>query len=333
MAKALARADRGDFPRPLRVWRELFSAFFEPVACFPYPLGVLGVTLWNMVYFKGRPKRSAPRVTVAVPVYNEEANVVELVRRTAAVLDQLPGGPHQLLFVDDGSSDRTRALLEDAAAADRRVTVVALSRNFGHQPALTAALDHVGGDVVILMDGDLQDSPEAIPRFLEAHARGYDVVYAQRVGHKEAWWLRLCYFVFYRLLGAMSRLKLPVDAGDFCLMSRRAVDELRRASDFHRYLRGLRAWVGFRQLALPIERAPRHRGQPKYSWLTLVSLALDGVFSYSVLPLRLATVTGAPSCLALGRIRSVRHLRRPRSRPLAARIHGTAPDHRVPLRR
>ena len=243
---------------------------------------------------------SAPRVTVAVPVYNEEANVVELVRRTAAVLDQLPGGPHQLLFVDDGSSDRTRALLEDAAAADRRVTVVALSRNFGHQPALTAALDHVGGDVVILMDGDLQDSPEAIPRFLEAHARGYDVVYAQRVGHKEAWWLRLCYFVFYRLLGAMSRLKLPVDAGDFCLMSRRAVDELRRASDFHRYLRGVRAWVGFRQLALPIERAPRHRGQPKYSWLTLVSLALDGVFSFSVLPLRLATVTGALAVLLSG---------------------------------
>ena len=240
---------------------------------------------------------SAPRVSVAVPVYNEEANVVELVRRIAAVLDQVPGGPHQLLFVDDGSSDRTRALLADAAAADQRVTVVALSRNFGHQPALTAALDHVGGDVVILMDGDLQDQPETIPEFLAAHARGYDVVYAQRVDRKEAWWLRLCYFVFYRLLGSMSRLRLPVDAGDFCLMSRRAVDELRRTSDFHRYLRGLRAWVGFRQLALPVERAPRRRGQPKYSLPTLVSLALDGIFSFSVLPLRLATVTGALAVL------------------------------------
>lgn len=236
---------------------------------------------------------SAPRVSVAIPVYNEEANVLEVVRRVGAVLDELPGGPHQLLFVDDGSSDRTRALLENSAAADPRVTVVALSRNFGHQPALTAALDHVGGDVVILMDGDLQDRPEAIPDFLAAHARGYDVVYAQRVDRKEAWWLRLCYFVFYRLMGAMSRLRLPVDAGDFCLMSRRAVDELRRASDFHRYLRGLRAWVGFKQLPLPVERAPRHGGRPKYSLLTLIGLALDGIFSFSVLPLRLAVVIGA----------------------------------------
>lgn len=234
------------------------------------------------------------------PLPSPEANVVELVQRIAAVLDEVPGGPHQLLFVDDGSSDSTRALLQDAAAADQRVTVVALSRNFGHQPALTAALDHVGGDVVILMDGDLQDRPEAIPQFLEAHARGYDVVYAQRVGRKEPWWLRLCYFVFYRLLGSMSRLKLPVDAGDFCLMSRRAVDELRRASDFHRYLRGLRAWVGFRQLALPIERDSRHGGQPKYGLLALVRLALDGVFSFSVLPLRLATVTGALAVLLAG---------------------------------
>ena len=236
---------------------------------------------------------NAPRVSIAVPVYNEEANVVELVSRVGAVLDALPGGPHQLLFVDDGSSDRTRALLEESAAADPRVTVVALSRNFGHQPALTAALDHVGGDVVILMDGDLQDRPEAIPEFLVAHARGYDVVYAQRIDRKEVWWLRLCYFLFYRLMGSMSRLRLPVDAGDFCLMSRRAVDEVRRTSDFHRYLRGLRAWVGFKQLALPVERAPRHGGQPKYRVWTLIGLALDGIFSFSVLPLRLAAVIGA----------------------------------------
>ena len=232
-------------------------------------------------------------VSVAVPVYNEEDNVPELVRRIGAVLDALPAGVHQMLFVDDGSSDRTRALVEEAAHRDQRIVVVALSRNFGHQPALTAALDHVDGDVVILMDGDLQDRPEAIPEFLAAHARGYDVVYAQRVGRKEAWWLRLCYFLFYRLMGSMSRLRLPVDAGDFCLMSRRAVNELRKVSDVHRYLRGLRVWVGFRQLAVPVERSTRHGGRSKYGVIKLISLALDGIFSFSVLPLRIATAVGA----------------------------------------
>ena len=235
---------------------------------------------------------ASPRVSVAIAVYNEEENISELVRRVTAVLDGMPGS-HQLLFVDDGSTDRTRELIEDATAHDPRIQLVVLSRNFGHQAALTAALDHADGDVVTLMDGDLQDPPEAIPQFLEAYARGYDVVYAQRVGRKESWWLRLCYFLFYRLLSFMSGLRLPVDAGDFCLMSRRAVGELKRATEFHRYLRGLRAWVGFKQLAIPIERSPRYGGRPKYRLTKLVGLALDGVFSFSVLPLRMAALVGA----------------------------------------
>jgi glycosyltransferase involved in cell wall biosynthesis len=236
---------------------------------------------------------NTPTVSVAVPLYNEEATLPELLRRVRAVLDALPGGPHELVLVDDGSTDETRAMMEEAARADGRVVSVALSRNFGHQPALTAALDHVGGDVVVLMDADLQDPPEEIPRFLEAYHRGYDVVYAKRERRKEPLWLRFCYWAYYRLLARMARPTLPLDAGDFSLLSRRVADEIRRAPERQRYLRGLRAWAGFRQLGLPVERAGRHAGESKYSFGRLVELGLDGIFSFSVVPIRAAAVVGA----------------------------------------
>ncbi len=237
--------------------------------------------------------RAPPRVSVAIPLYNEEEILPELLRRTRAVLGALPGGPHETVLVNDGSSDRTLELLEEAAAEDERVVVVSLSRNFGHQAALTAALDYVTGDVAVVMDGDLQDAPETIPAFLEQYEKGYDVVYAQRVGRKEAWWLRLAYFLFYRLLARMSSLRLPVDTGDFALMSRRVVEQLRRAPEYHRYLRGLRTWVGFRQVGVPVERSRRASGKSKYSLLKLLGLAFDGIFAFSVVPLRAAAVLGA----------------------------------------
>lgn len=240
------------------------------------------------------PQRPAePRVSVAVPLYDEEANVPELVRRVLAVLDALPGGPHELVLVDDGSRDRTAELAGEAARRDDRVVAVTLSRNFGHQAALSAALDQVGGDLVILMDGDLQDAPEEIPRFLEKHREGYDVVYARRERRKEPLWLRAAYWTYYRLLARMARLTLPLDAGDFSLMSRRVVDEIRRAPERHRYLRGLRAWTGFRQVGIPVERAARAAGRPKYSLGRLVELGLDGIFSFSIVPIRAAAVLGA----------------------------------------
>jgi dolichol-phosphate mannosyltransferase len=240
---------------------------------------------------------SAPRVSVAVPLYNEEANLSELLRRVGAVLDTLPGGPHELVLVDDGSSDRTRVMMEAAARTDPRVVAVFLSRNFGHQAALSAALDHVGGDVVVLADGDLQDPPEEIPRFLQAHADGYDVVYAKRERRKEALWLRISYWAYYRLLARLAKPALPLDAGDFSLMSRRVVDEIRRTPERHRYLRGLRAWAGFRQLGLPVERAARYAGTPKYSLGRLVNLGLDGIFSFSIIPIRAAAFLGAGAML------------------------------------
>jgi dolichol-phosphate mannosyltransferase len=232
------------------------------------------------------------RLSIAIPVSNEETVLPELLRRTFTVLEEIPGGPHQVVFVDDGSSDRTLELLEEAARRDPRVIVVSLSRNFGHQAALTAALDYVSGDAVVLMDGDLQDVPETIPAFLKQYEAGCDVVYATRASRKEGWYLRLCYFLFYRLQNLLSETRLPLDAGDFGLISRRVVDLLRRMPEHHRYLRGLRSWVGFRQAGIPVERAERHSGRSKYGMLKLLKLASDGIFAFSIVPLRAATLLG-----------------------------------------
>lgn len=232
------------------------------------------------------------RVSVAVPVYNEEAVIPLLLQRVTAVLDSVPGGPHELVLVDDGSSDGTLELLLDAARKDSRLVVVGLSRNFGHQTALAAALDHVSGDAVVLMDGDLQDPPEAIPTLLDWYRQGYDVVYVQRINRKEWWLLRFCYYLFYRIMLALSSIQLPLDSGDFGLMSRRVVDQIRRMPEHHRYLRGLRGWVGFRQIGIPIERSARQAGRTKYSPIKLLKLASDGIFAFSIVPLRAAGILG-----------------------------------------
>jgi len=178
------------------------------------------------------------RLSLAIPLHNEETVLPELLHRTRAVLDQLTGGPHEIVFVDDGSSDRTFTLLEEATQQDSRIRAISLSRNFGHQAALTAALDRVSGDAVVVMDGDLQDPPEVIPQFVARFQQGFEVVYAQRIGRKEPWSLRLCYFLFYRIIAQLSDVRLPLDSGDFGLMSRRIIEQVRRMPEHHRYLRG-----------------------------------------------------------------------------------------------
>jgi dolichol-phosphate mannosyltransferase len=250
---------------------------------------------------KGEEEMSRPfRLSVAVPLYNEEGALPEFLRRTRAVLERIPGGPHEIVLVDDGSSDRTPEILEAEAARDPSMVVVSLSRNFGHQAALTAALDHCSADAVVVMDADLQDVPEAIPLFVEHYQRGYDVVYATRAHRKEAWWLKLAYFLFYRLLATLSQSNLPLDAGDFALISRRVVEELRRMPEHHRYLRGLRTWVGFRQIGIPVDRAARHSGRSKYSLRKLFELASDGIFAFSIVPVRAATLLGALAIVLSG---------------------------------
>jgi dolichol-phosphate mannosyltransferase len=233
------------------------------------------------------------RLSVAIPVHNEETVISELVRRLRNVLDQLDGGPHEVVFVDDGSIDHTFELLAEEARKDPRIIVISLSRNFGHQAALAAALDHVTGDAAVVMDGDLQDAPEVIPQFIELYNQGYDVVYAQRVRGNEPWLLRLCYFAFYRIMAKLSANSLPLDSGDFGLMSHRVIDQLRRLPEHHRYLRGLRSWVGFHQTGIPVRREERHSGRSKYSLLSLIKLAADGIFAFSIVPIRAAALLGA----------------------------------------
>jgi dolichol-phosphate mannosyltransferase len=237
------------------------------------------------------------RVSIAVPIHNEMSVLPELLSRTLSVLDKIPGGPHELLFVDDGSTDQTLRILEEASRHDSRIVGISFSRNFGHQAALTAALNHVTGDVTVLMDGDLQDAPEVIPQFIEKYFEGYDVVYAQRTQRKETWPLRLSYFLFYRLMARFSDVKLPLDAGDFALTSRRVVEYLQRLPEHHRYLRGLRSWVGFRQIGIPVERSERHSGQSKYGVLRLLKLAADGIFAFSIVPIRAAALLGLTAIL------------------------------------
>ena len=232
------------------------------------------------------------RVSVAIAVHNEEAVFPELLRRVVAVLEGLPGESHEIVFVDDGSVDRTFHLISEAAARDRRVVGIRLSRNFGHQAALTAALEAVTGDVVVLMDGDLQDRPEEIPRFIAEHERGYDVVYAKRVERKESPALRASYFLFYRLMNRLSEIEVPVDSGDFALLSKRVVDQLNLLPERNRYLRGLRTWVGFPQIGIPVERDARAGGEPSYTVGKLIRLAFDGIFAFSVTPLRVAWLIG-----------------------------------------
>lgn len=238
------------------------------------------------------------RLSVAIPVHNEESVLPELLRRVRTVLDKVPGGPHEIVFADDGSTDRTLAMIEDATQEDPRIQAIALSRNYGHQAALSAALDYVTGDATVVMDGDLQDVPEAIPQFLEKYWQGYEVVYAQRVRRKEPLPLRICYFVFYRLMASLSDVQLPLDSGDFSLMSRRVVECLRRMPEHHRYLLGMRTWIGFKQVGIPVERDKRYAGDSKYSWMRLLRLASDGIFAFSIVPIRAAALAGALAVLA-----------------------------------
>lgn len=237
--------------------------------------------------------RTLNSISIAIAAYNESAVLPSLVDRLTRTLSDLSVPGQQIVIVDDGSTDDTADQLRGIVQRDSRFEAVLLSRNFGHQAALSAALDRVTGDVTIVMDADLQDDPGLIPAMLAKYRDGYDVVYAVRKTRQESLWLRFAYGFFYRMLSRLSDIALPVDAGDFGLMSRRVVQAIRSSPERQRYLRGLRAWVGFRQCGLEVDRLERHAGKSKYSTGKLVKLALDGIFAFSIVPLRLATIVGA----------------------------------------
>jgi dolichol-phosphate mannosyltransferase len=242
-------------------------------------------------------RASVPQLSVVVPIHNEQAVLPFLVERLVRVLDDL-SVDSEVLLVDDGSSDDTAVGIQCAHATDRRFVGICLARNFGHQVAISAGLAHARGDAVLVMDGDLQDPPEAIPELWAKFQEGFDVVYAVRASRPEGWLKRAAYAVYYRLLKRCVAVEIPVDAGDFGVMSRAVVDLINRMPERRRYVRGLRAWVGFRQAGVPVHRAPRLLGEPKYTVRKLINLAADGLVGFGDAPLRWAGGLGALAIVA-----------------------------------
>jgi dolichol-phosphate mannosyltransferase len=235
-------------------------------------------------------------ISVVVPLYDEEGNVVELLARISTVLERAVrgrGDEYEIVAVDDGSHDLTLTALREAQAGQPRLVIVSLSRNFGHQIAATAGLDAARGDAVILIDGDLQDPPELIEAFLQKWRDGYDVVYATRRTRKgesffKVWTAR----VFYRVIRRLTKVSIPLDTGDYRLMDRRVVDALAQTRERHRFLRGLVSWVGFKQTGIEYERDARFSGSTKYPLSKMLRFAFDGIASFSEIPLRFATYFG-----------------------------------------
>ena len=231
------------------------------------------------------PRDIETELSVVIPVYNEVDNIPVLYGRLIAVLEGANIN-FEIVFVDDGSGDESVRRLNELGASDKRVVVIELARNFGHQVAITAGLDFARGRAIAVMDADLQDPPEVLPKFIAKWREGHDVVYAIREHRKEGWLKRTSYQVFYRVLRRVSSIEIPLDAGDFCVMDRRVVDLLKNMPERNRFVRGIRSWVGHNQVGLPFERHARHAGTSKYTVGSLILLALDGLISFSYVPLR-----------------------------------------------
>jgi dolichol-phosphate mannosyltransferase len=238
-----------------------------------------------------------PTLSFVIPIYNEEPIIPELDRRLREFFAQVGpeiGESWEVVFVNDGSKDRSAELLQGLAAAERRYKVVSFARNFGHQIAITAGVDRAEGQAVVVMDADLQDPPEVVKAMIARWREGYDVVYAVREKrHGETIFKKLTAAAFYRLLRAMlGGLQIPVDTGDFRLMSRQVVLTLRTLREQHRFVRGMVTWVGFKQIAVKYERPARFAGETKYPFRKMLRFAIDGITSFSIVPLRVATYLG-----------------------------------------
>ncbi|WP_371357198.1 glycosyltransferase family 2 protein, partial [Hydrocoleum sp. CS-953] len=234
--------------------------------------------------------------SIVIPIFNESEIIPELWRRLSDVLDKLDGSS-EVIFINDGSVDNSFELLKEISQKNQEVKIINFSRNFGHQCALSAGIDHANGKAVILMDGDLQDSPEAIISFSRLWQQGYDVVYAIRKNRKEKWLKRLAFKSFYYIQRKLSGIVTPMDAGIFSLMDRKVILTLRQMPERNKYLSGLRAYAGFKQIGVYVERGPRYRGEPKVSVSKLFKLAFDGIFSFSTIPLKMATILGLVSAI------------------------------------
>ncbi|MGH9387708.1 MAG: glycosyltransferase family 2 protein [Vicinamibacterales bacterium] len=239
-------------------------------------------------------------ISLVVPVYNEAEVIGVFYDRATHALINLAGFDYEILFVDDGSRDGSYSLLAGFAAANPRVRVLKFSRNFGHQIAITAGIDHARGDCVVVIDADLQDPPEVVPAMIERWDQGFDVVYGVRAEREGEGAMKLfTASAFYRLLQRLTNIQIPADVGDFRLMSRRAVDQLKLLREKDRFVRGLVSWIGFNQTGLTYSRDKRFAGTTKYPYRKMIKFAFDGITSFSTAPLKLATWSGyAASLLA-----------------------------------
>jgi glycosyltransferase involved in cell wall biosynthesis len=234
-----------------------------------------------------------PTLSIVLPVFNEEQVIPELHEQLQAFLKELAPLEAEVLFVDDGSRDATFELLTGLAEKDERYGVLSFSRNFGHQTAITAGVDHARGEAVVVMDADLQDPPSVVLEMVAQWRAGYDVVYGKRRSRAgETVFKKITAAIFYRLFAAMIPIEVPLDTGDFRLMSRRVVLTLRALRETHRFVRGMVSWVGFKQTAVLYDRPARFAGETKYPLRKMVRFAIDGITSFSVLPLRLSTWLG-----------------------------------------
>lgn len=230
-------------------------------------------------------------VCVVIPCYNEAAVLPQLFERLTNAATNW-GVEWNVLCVEDGSKDGTWEILQKQSERDPRWQAMRFSRNFGHQPAVSAGIEHARGDAVIVMDADLQDPPEVVGEFIQKWQEGFDVVYAVRTKRKEGFFKKIGYWTFYRLMSKLVDFKMPLDTGDFCLMDRKVVDTLKKMPERSRFVRGLRAWTGFRQTGLSYERAARAAGETKYNFRRLMKLATNGIFSFSTIPLKVVTSLG-----------------------------------------
>lgn len=233
-----------------------------------------------------------PKYSFIIPIYNEEKTISEMYRRMSAVMDRLDESV-ELILVNDGSRDSSLKLMRNLHQTDPRVCYLSLARNFGHQIAVSAGLNFVRGQIIVILDADLQDPPELIPDMIEKWRQGYQVVYAVRTQRrKEGWFKRFTAYFFYRLLKRLADVDIPTDTGDFCLLDRQVVDVFNAMPERNRYLRGLRSWVGFQQTFIRFERDPRFAGEVKYTFSKSLALAINGLVSFSKVPLRLSTYLG-----------------------------------------
>ncbi|MEO0476855.1 MAG: glycosyltransferase family 2 protein [Planctomycetota bacterium] len=231
-------------------------------------------------------------ISCVIPVYNEQETLEHCYERVSKMLDALDESPQEIIFVNDGSTDRTDAMLQALVQRDERVVAMRLTRNFGHQAALAAGLRESRGDLVAVLDGDLQDPPEVVPEMIQAIHEGADVAYGVRKHRKEHVLKKIAYASFYRLMRSVSDIDIPLDAGDFCVMHRGVVSRMNELPESHRFIRGLRAWVGGKQVGVPYERHERFAGRSKYSLWKLMGLAAQGLFGFSSTPVKLIQLLG-----------------------------------------